>query len=277
MTYDIYPPDKKLVNIVKQYFVIKDIGAIESMLFLPNGGNFLVFNRGVKATIKFHTGESHEMLPGYSIGMKASKAKKVIIDRGAYLDNVLLPIILVELLPIGYYKLFFKDASVLTTSNIVMSEDTIDAYFNRLYLHNTIDDEINYLNQSLIEMDAANNNTHLLIEDIMKSIVDNHHFDVTIVALMKEFKYTRKTMERQFKKCIGLTPKNFIYLAKFCKTFLKYVDEAKKLKDIQYRYSDNAHFNTVFQNITGFAPSELFKDVVENNDIQIYQMKQKRL
>ncbi|MEA3522955.1 MAG: AraC family transcriptional regulator [Campylobacterota bacterium] len=276
MHYNIYEPSHELATIVRKYFVITDVNVIESMLFLPNGGNFLIFNRGIKGFTKLHTGEAHDILQGYSIGMKASKAKRITLDKNNNFNNMPLPIILVELLPIGYYKLFHKDASILTKGHISIENDIIDVYFSKLYTHDTLEEEIEYLNRSLKEMDIANNNIHLLVEGIVDSIINKHHFEVTVEELMLEFNYTRKTMERQFKKTIGLTPKNFIYVAKFCKTFLKYVEEAKKLKDIEYLYSDNAHFNVVFQNITGFSPSELFNDVVNHNDIQIYQMKQTR-
>jgi len=120
-------------------------------------------------------------------------------------------------------------------------------------------------------MEAANKNSRLFIEDIIDSITHKHYYEVTVKELMVEFQCTRKTIERHFKKYIGLTPKNFIYILKFCKTFLEYVQDTKSLKDRVSLYSDHAHFNVVFQNITGYTPSKLF-NAVNNREIEVYQI-----
>ena len=111
----------------------------------------------------------------------------------------------------------------------------------------------------------------ILVEKIIKSIELKHHCEITVEELMLEFNISRKTMERQFKKMLGYTPKNFIYLLKFCKTFLKYVKEMKTLKEIDYFYTDNSYFNVVFKKITGYTPRKLYK-ATKNNEIRIYQI-----
>jgi len=152
-----------------------------------------------------------------------------------------------------------------------IDEQIITKYFSEIYSHASMEDEVSYIDNALKKLEAANNNTRLLIEDIMESIARKHYYEVTVKELMDEFQCTRKTIERHFKKYIGLTPKNFIYILKFCKTFLEYVHDTKSLKDTVSLYSDNAHFNVVFQNITGYTPSKLF-NAVNNHEIEVYQI-----
>ena len=47
MNYKIFPPSNELKDIVKQYVVFHSFENIENMLFLPNGGSFIIFNRDV--------------------------------------------------------------------------------------------------------------------------------------------------------------------------------------------------------------------------------------
>jgi AraC-like DNA-binding protein len=271
MKYNIYKPSDSLKNIIKQYFIITSIYDVERLLFLPNGGNFLIFNRNNQCQAKLCTDKTYTIPNGFSIGLKRNKAKKIVFDDSSTTEQFSFPFILVELTPVGFYKLFHQDASTLTDEYLAIDEAIIQTYFDKLYTHSTIKDEIQYLNDSFEKMDANNKNSRLLVEDIIDSIVHKHHFEVTVEELTKEFNCSRRTMERQFKKMIGLTPKNFIYTLKFCKTFLEYVRDMKPLKTIEYLYSDSAHFNVVFQNITGHAPSELI-NAVNKGETQIYQM-----
>lgn len=271
MKYNVYKPADVLKNIVEQYFVITSTYDLESLVFLPNGGNFLIFNRDNPYHTQLSSDQTYKIPEGFSVSLKRNKTKKIIFKTTADLNSFSFPIILVELTPIGFYKLFNQDAFILTQNYLSISDKLIERYFLKLYTHNNIEDELSYLNNSLLEMETANNNGRLLVEDIIDSIIYKHHFEVTVEELMREFKSTRKTMERQFKKTVGLTPKNFIYILKFCKTFLQYVQDMKPLKDIEYLYSDNAHFNAVFHNITGYAPNE-FYNAVHKGEIRVYQM-----
>lgn len=206
----------------------------------------------------------------YSVSLKTDKVKRIILDENYNHKNQLFPIILVELLPIGFYKLFNIDASKLKSSFIKINKDIVSKYFSKLYEHNNIEEELAYLNKSLIDMNNSQENTHLCIEDILKKIT-NDFFDVKVADLVDEFKCSRSTMERQFKKIIGMTPKKYILVAKFCKTFLEYVDDKRTFHELQYIYSDNSHMNLSFKNILGTTPSDILARVT-NGEFRIYQI-----
>jgi len=271
MNYQVLSPSNDLKKIVKHFIVIESLENIGSLLFLPNGGNFIVFNRGMKACSKSYcNSEIFDIPVSYSVSMKSNKVKSIILDENYEHKDDLFPIILVELLPVGFYKLFNIDASELNSAYIEINKDIVSEHFSKLYKHNTLEEELEYLNRSLIDMNNLQCNTHLCIEDVLEKI-NNEFFDIKVNDLLNEFKCSRSTMERQFKKVVGLTPKKYILVAKFCKTFLEYVEGKRTFHEIQYIYSDNSHMNSAFKNMLGIAPSEILAKV-QNEEVYIYQI-----
>lgn len=267
MPYQVIAPDIKLKSIVKQYLVINDLAFIEGMVFLPNGGNFIVFNRGVSGYSQLHNGDNFEIPASYSMSIKTSKAKKVIFT----LDSTILastPIILVELLPLGFYKLFAEDASTLNKQYLLMDKSLQEQYLSKLYSFDSIEEEIEYLNSALIELYNSYNHKQFDIEEALAKI-EECHFEITIEELALECGCSRRTLERKFKKYIGITPKSYIFISKFCKTILEYIEEGKSLREMEYLYSDNAHLNKVFQKIVGCVPSKMFSDVARLRFIKV--------
>lgn len=272
MIYDIFSPSQELKSIVKQYVIVNSLEGVEDLLFLPNGCNFIVFNRGIESYTKIYTTEDKFTIPkNYSISVKTNKVEKLILINRNISKDVTFPIILVELTPIGYYKLFNKETSGLNTKYEELEPEIIEKYFKDLYTHDSIEKELNYLNSSLKSIHTQKGSPHLCIYDAIEKIVNFYNFEVSVENLTKEFGCSRSTMEREFKKVVGLTPKSFIFASKFCKTALSYIEDGCTFKELEYLYSDNSHMNAVFQKFLGLSPSAILKKVT-NKKIQIYQM-----
>ena len=276
MKYVIFAPPEELQDIVMQYVVINSIENMQNLFFLPNGGNFIVLNRGHKNyTDSFGGGQKVRMPDGYYVTAKTNKVKSVLIDSKdeSLKDNF--PIILVELKPMGFYKLFNMDASIITDKYMEIAEETSDSYFSKLYKHNSIEEELEYLSSSLLRMKNSqchtSNKTLFCIEDVLERIENYYNYEVKVEDLLAEFGCSRSTMERQFKKMIGLTPKNFIFISKFCRTVLEYLDNQYTFHELQYIYSDNSHMNAVFQKFLGIPPSVIFAKVAKK-ELYIYQL-----
>jgi len=187
-------------------------------------------------------------------------------------DEISFPVILAELTPIGYYLLFNKEASTLNSSYQEIEPSMIETYFKDLYTHESIEEELKYLDNSLSSLQVFQNSPHLAILDVIDKIANTYRFEVSVASLIEEFGCSRSTMERQFKQVVGLTPKNFIFVSKFCKTVLSYVEDGCSFKELEYLYSDNSHMNAVFKKFLGVSPSVIIEEVSKNK-IQIYQMK----
>ncbi|MEA2091829.1 MAG: GGDEF domain-containing protein [Campylobacterota bacterium] len=200
MVYNVFSPSNELQSIVKQYVVISSSDGIESLLFLPNGCNFIVFNRGVDGYTKIYNEDEKFPVPkNYSVSVKSNKVRKFVLSEESSSENITFPIILAELTPIGFYKLFNKEASLLNRGYLELENSMVEQYFKDLYTHNSLEEELEYLNSSLSALHASQNNTHMLIEDVIDKIVNSYHFEVTIDSLVKEFECSRSTMERNFK------------------------------------------------------------------------------
>lgn len=272
MVYNIFSPSKELQSIIKHYIVVSSFDGIDSLLFLPNGCNFIVFNKGFNGYTEVYNEEKKFNVPkNYSVSTKSNKVHKFVLNETANSTDVEFPIILVELTPIGFYKLFNSDAAELHNGYQELEQKIVDTYFQDLYSHNTIQEELEYLDNSLTALYTSQNNVHIPIEDVIDKIIHSYHFEVTIENLLKEFNYSRSTMERDFKKIIGLTPKNFIFISKFCKTVLAYIDDDYTFNELEYLYNDYSYMNAVFKKFLGVSPSVILNEVA-NNKIRIHQM-----
>lgn len=269
MSFNIIEPHASLSPIVKRYIVCYDMSKINEMLFLPDAGNFIVFNRGYNGYSKLYSNEEYPVPLHYSVSIKHSKVKTLIIQDHTS-DNE--PIILVELTAVGFHKLFNEDAYPLNFNYFLIQEHITQDYFSNLYTHESMHDEICYLNLNLLKLSTRYNSPQkLCIEDVIESIRYKHNFEVTVQELVEEFSCSRSTMERQFKKVIGLTPKSYIYISKLVHTLLEYVKENKSFHDTNYIYNNYSHINSVFQKIMGDSPSNILADVSKKN-IKIYQL-----
>jgi len=272
MIYDIFFPSQELGSIVKQYVVLSSLEGVEKLLFLPNGCNFIVFNRGIDGYTELYNENNKFSIPKkYSVSVKTNKVEKFVLSEESDSTSITFPIILAELTPIGYYQLFNKQASSLNCNYEELEDSIIDSYFKDLYLHNSIEEEIEYLNSSLVLLKNLQNIPHLPIYDVIDKIANSYHYEVTVKNLVNEFGCSRSTMEREFKKVVGLTPKNFIFVSKFCKTVLSYIQDKRSFKELEYLYSDSSHMNSVFKKFLGVCPTVMLNEVA-NNNIQIYQL-----
>jgi len=273
MIYNIFSPSQELQDTIKQYVVIDSLDGIDSLLFLPNGCNFIVFNRGFEGyTEVYNEGKQFPVPKNYSVSAKFNKVNKFVLSETSNSGNIKLPMILAELTPIGFYKLFNSEASELNNGYREIEQHIVDTYFKDLYSHKTIEEELDYLNKSLTALHDSQNNVHMQIQDVIDKIIHSYNFEVTVESLVKEFDCSRSTMERDFKKFIGLTPKNFIFISKFCKTVLAYIDDNYSFDNLEYLYNDHSYMNAVFKKFLGVSPSVLLSEVT-NNKIRIHQIK----
>ena len=270
MNYNIVSPSKELESVIKQYIVITSLDGIDDLLFLPNGCNFIIFNRGINGYAQvYNSNEKFQIPKKYSISAKTNQIKKFVLHDKP--NKIEFPIIFAELTPIGFYKLFNLDASLLKDSYLELDSDIVKKYFQELYNFSTIEDEISYLNSNLKSLYDSQNNKHMPIEDVIDKIINSYQLEVTIDMLVKEFDCSRSTMERNFKKIVGLTPKNFIFVTKFCKTVLEYIEKGCKFSELTYLYSDSSHLNSVFKKFFGLNPSTIIENI-ENDKMKIYQI-----
>jgi AraC-like DNA-binding protein len=85
---------------------------------------------------------------------------------------------------------------------------------------------------------------------------------VSLKDLRENLHVTERTLERQFVKEVGVSPKQFMKIIQFNSSLNQLSDEEyTKLSDIAYqnKYADQSHFIRMFKEFTGKTPSEFQK------------------
>lgn len=93
-------------------------------------------------------------------------------------------------------------------------------------------------------------------------LVNAHRGVIDISELADEVCLSRKQFERLFTHYVGLTPKQFLKIARFQNAIdLKSVNPGLSFTEVAYRagYYDQAHMINDFNVISGYSPSEYFR------------------
>ncbi|MDA7818085.1 AraC family transcriptional regulator [Sulfurimonas sp.] len=270
MDIEVFKPTRGLEGIVKIFIVLKSLDDIHKMIFLPDGGNFMIFNRGTDINVKLYTEDDVYDIPSsYSVGFKTNKVKYIFDAK--YKNKIdSFPMVIVELLPLGLFKLFNQDLSLVDYQYKEIDEEIVNTYFSDLYAHSNIEEDIKYLDKSLRKLEYSHNHSHFPLENVINRIASDYHLEINVEDLLNEFNYSRSTLERHFKRMIGLTPKQFIYVSKFCRTLVEYINEKKTLGELPYLYSDSSHMNSVFKKFLGVSPSEILSKV-DDGEFKVFQ------
>lgn len=274
MKITLIKPLDELKYIVKHYIVIDSLEMHEKLWVLPNVGNFILFNSGLTALFDKHDiNEVASSLPkDLSIAFKVNNILCLSTNDD---NNITYPLLGVELLPTGCHRLF-SDKTIDQTNVYTLLEDCLnekEVTFNSLYNFTTIEEKITYIEQGLLSLKQKAlpvRNTCAIIESIIDHIVKNLH-KVNVSDILIKFNYSRTSLERDFKKSIGYTPKEFIQIMRFGVIFKDLVTDGYDFIELKYNYFDQSHMNKAFRKFIDIPPSKL-QAYVNDNNINIYQL-----
>lgn len=270
----IIKPSDQLKDIVRHYIIIESFDPHEKVWILPNACNFILFNPGLEAFLhKYDSNEQPFALPkDFSVSIKANNIVKLSVNEG---ENLEYPLLGVELLPTGCNRLFGDKEtdmrSVYQLLEVCLQEKEVS--FDKLYDFNTVDEQINYIEQGFLalkEKAAPVQDSCLQIEKMIEYI-GNTLYKVNVSDILLEFNCSRTTLERDFKRIIGYTPKEFIQIMRFCGIFKDLMQNGYDYMKLEYDFFDQSHMNKAFKRFIEIPPSKLQAYVHEQN-IQIYQM-----
>lgn len=274
MKITLLKPSNELNDIVKHYIIIDSLEVDEKLWILPNVGNFILFNQGLSALFdKYNSDEVLFSLPNdLTTAFKVSNILRLSVDEE---DKMSYPLLGIELLPTGCHRLFsektVESKNVYTLLEECLKEKEVN--FDTLYDCITIEDKIAYIEQglrSLKQKAAAVHDSCITVENIIDYITKTLH-KVNVSDILVKFNYSRTSLERDFKKIIGYTPKEFIQIMRFGLIFKDLMTDGYDFMELKYNYFDQSHMNKAFKKFIDIPPSKLQAYVNENN-INIYQL-----
>lgn len=167
---------------------------------------------------------------------------------------------LIPLSPLAFYKLTQKDVSILDKkeyplNNIVNNKATEKLYNNISQVKTLNEVETLLINFFNLEFKKI---TTTPIDDIIQFILDKKG-GVTLKEVLEKSNYSSRTLNRYFKKYIGITPALYIRLVKFNDLMFQ-LHISKTLNDLilVYNFYDQTHITKDFLKFANIKPSEYF-------------------
>jgi len=270
----IIKPSDQLKDIVKHYIIIESFDLHEELWILPNAGNFILFNPGLEALLHKHDlKEELIALPkDFSVSIKANNIVRLSLNE---VTDIKYPLLGVELLPTGCNRLFSDKEtdmnSVYQPLEACLKEKEVS--FDKLYDFKTVSEQIDYIEMGFLALKEQANPVHDSCIQIEKMIeyIRTTLYKVNVSDILLEFNASRTTLERDFKRIVGYTPKEFIQIMRFCGVFKDLMTNGYDFMKLEYDFFDQSHMNKAFKRFIDVSPSKLQGYINENN-IQIYQL-----
>jgi AraC-like DNA-binding protein len=155
---------------------------------------------------------------------------------------------------------YTSPSSVFTSWN---NYSSYKEFLNEFYATTDTDKRIEIFEAFLIEIYQPIEIDNLLVKaiDLLTSFNDNY----SIEAISDRLEINVRTLNRSFKKNIGVTPVTYRKVARFRYSMQNKLVETnvKRLTDIAYQsnYYDQAYFNKIFRGLTGSNPQRFFNQV----------------
>jgi len=252
----ITPINPVLKKLIKFYWILKSKRetAIQGTLIPMNNVDLII---NISAPIKY-TSETEEQTfkNSHFIGIQDNY---MIVEQKGILD-----IFGISFSPTGFYPII-KEPLDKFANNIVLIDQIIPAFKN--------------ITDKMAEIESSEQRIFIL-EEFLMSIIDlkllpdkNYdsllndfltHGDAMIIkTYCKNHCYNQRTVERFFKKYIGLTPKAFLMNTKFQKSIkslrMGNVDSIAQI-GYEFNYYDQTHFINSFKSFMGRTPAKQLKE-----------------
>lgn len=244
MTYNQFKPHLDLVDYIDAFWVVEGVekGVRQKERILPDGCVDLIFNLGENC--KTDNGNlTMQSEKTYLVGTMTTWQE-------SFLDSQT-KLIGVRFKP-GAFSLFYNYAPLNEVTNKTIEfEKVLSLNINKLKQYS-----ISYLNNHFLNR-INNQRNHLF--PILKD-VHVHMGQISIEELTKRNFVTARQLERNFKKYIGISPKEFVNIVRFQFALekIKHNKQRKSLLEIAFEggYYDHSHLTNEIKRYTGHSPSQ---------------------
>lgn len=244
MKHQYHNPGSAIANYVRTILSLEGITPTSSLPVIPQGTAALVFKI---------SGKKQQLV---LFGNLNSKHIKELYHCSSVIAYFFRPFVASSLFAIPAKELKENSHDLVHEKNLP-SQTT----FKRLSSAVNIIERIAVLDAFINNLIIKNGETCRQTQRAVEWMLDAKETD-SITELLKELKITERTLQRSFKKYVGISPNQFRRFSQFQSAFqhLRSMNY-KKLSDIAYEhgYADQSHFGRTFREFIELTPNEYLK------------------
>jgi AraC-like DNA-binding protein len=169
--------------------------------------------------------------------------------------------------PEGFYEIFkiptFEIYNSFVDTNDLFGND-IKELQNQMDDANDINERKTYLDQYFINQVEKNNLKHYTFSSGLNTIdiINFYKGMIKMPQLADEIKVSERTIQRNFKTALGISPKEYCKIIRF-KNLLDYINQQPRINWFDmvslFGYYDQAHLINEFKSATGITPEVFIK------------------
>jgi AraC-like DNA-binding protein len=252
MIYNQVQPPQYLKSHVRYFWTLEHSGPARSFKTIADGSPGIIFHRSDKGTFF----QNERPLPQLFLFGQPTAHAEITVSTSTTVG--------VCLYPNALHSVFGIDADVLTDSctNINDLPKTTAWHLEEQLLNaGTMAEQMEILSAFLFAQ-IQRNARHDDVAGHVLSWLIRANGNVPLKEVQQHLQLSERTLERRFKKAVGISPKLFARICGF-QAALSQLNGANfdKLSDIAYQngYADQSHFIRSFKQFTGLSPYQYQK------------------
>lgn len=170
----------------------------------------------------------------------------------------------VHFYPNSLKAIFGFDANILTDTCLefdLISTKEYQFLHEQLCNNNSTSEQISLLSNYFLSLITKNNSYNPSVAFAIEKI-EKSNGQLQYGELVTDLKISERSLERYFKRHVGITPKMFMRICRFQSSLQQLNKKGyEKLSDIAYEngYADQSHFIREFKEFLGFSPLQFYK------------------
>ncbi|WP_394420780.1 AraC family transcriptional regulator [Tenacibaculum mesophilum] len=260
MDYQTYKPHTNLSSIISCYWTLEVpiLSEPQKQRIVPDGCIEMAFILG--DDIKRYTSENNFILQPRAMVLGQIN-EPFYIEPTGYVNTFA-----IRFYPYGFANFISEPinnlANTETPLNLLFDKETADGLQQKIInAENTIQ-RIEIIEKFLLDTFNDQKTIHKIVKSTVDALLTTNG-SVSINSILENNLSKRRQLERNFKKQIGVSPKQLGKVIRL-QTALKLMlnQKSKNLTDVAYKsdYFDQAHFIKDFREFTGINPKEFLTD-----------------